>query len=113
SMKQGDTLLKPFKRFEKKEIADASNEELRMILMKLEQLDRKGAARLAGLRNMWDRSSMKFIDVDIHAVRDKLTIFDFERNLICFYDLEGNLLREVPIQFTVGRLLNLSIIKDP
>jgi len=109
---KGDSVFRPFKRFEEQKVAQASYMELQEIIALYEQGRFAEAARKQNLRRMWDNGSLSHITVPIFACHDTLVVFDYPARAIACFDLAGNQLAGIPINFEWKQSQQFEILKD-
>ncbi len=111
-IKKGEIKFRPIVKFEERETARASFNEWIEILQLLERHQFDEAARKQSLRLMWDRGSLAHINMPIINVNDTLVVFDFFKKQLLFYDLSGQPMGSVAINFNWRQSQRFEILKD-
>lgn len=111
--KLGDSTLYPVVGFDDKKTRDASEEEWMAVEALVGSGNFSAAAKLAGMRHLLNKNAYAYLDQPLFAENDQLRAFDFRNKQIRTYDLEGNLLESVAMQFDFRNVQRMEVIKDP
>jgi hypothetical protein len=113
---KGSSTFRPFTTFEENEVAQASYQEWSEIQVLLAAGAvpgaRKEAARKQLMRLKWDKGSFAHIDVPLMRKNDTLVIFDFFNKKLLWYNLSGDAIGRVPVNFRWHQSQQFEVIKD-
>jgi hypothetical protein len=107
-----DSVFKQFFVLNDQGNAKASMEEFFHILKTLEFGNRKEAFYIATTREAYNKWALAKLDPPIFEHGKRVVIFDFYNKRIRQFDLAGNAIKDVSMQFTSKNVQRLEIIKD-
>lgn len=110
--RKGDLHLYPFQTLHQPDVLMASIEDRIRVIQLLQWGDYKEAAHVSRLMRMYDKNAFKRIDVPMFQKEDSLLIFDFEDRLIHYYNMDGILVKKVPILFDEGAIMHVKVLQD-
>lgn len=108
---EGDSIFHSFKRFDDKQSFLASREE-DLNYTEDERLKYKHKYDMGLLTALWNRGSLKMIDMPLFTKDDSLLLFDMKARQIVYYTPIGIPLKSTGILFTSSNL-HSDILKDP
>ncbi len=111
-LEKGDSLFHEFLCLKDSEAFIGSHEEDLIHFSHEELLKNLPRYEVGALKQLWDRGSLRRIDLPLFVKEDSLILFDFSTKAIRYFNHIGIEIKTVPMYFAINKNKGAEIIKD-
>jgi len=111
-LEKGDSIFHEFLGFKDSVAYIGSHEEDFIHYTEDDRLKQMPKFEVGLLKQLWDRGSLRMIDLPLFVKEDSLILFDFYKKQIRYFNHIGVEVKTVPCYFDVNKNLGATILKD-